>query len=187
MKSLDARGQACTRYPELISAYLDDELSPAELPALAGHLKVCARCSREMDNLMKVKNALHQAEPFWPTFEPSERFMPDLLEALRHEPAPAVFPRRAGLMMGGSLWRYTGLAAATLTLVLLAGGVTWFQGERPSPVASGTTSSGSALLVAQNTPDDRLEDYLRDHALESSRSLLLDNEGSMELVKYDQP
>jgi anti-sigma factor RsiW len=192
MKPEHAVEKACDGYEELISAYLDDELSSVELLTLAAHLKACARCSRAMDGLMDVKTAIHRADPFWPKPEPSGRFLPGLLETLRREEFPPAPPVGAIRAAGLTLSRpFTGLAAAALVaLAILTGGVTWMQGYRQARMAEMEQvkpAADSSFLVAQGATDQHIDEYLRDHARVSSHNLLLGSEGDVETANYEEP
>ncbi len=51
---------------ELLSAFLDEELTPSELDDLTGHLADCLECRAELDSLAAVRSqvrALPQVEP----------------------------------------------------------------------------------------------------------------------------
>lgn len=60
----------CAEYKELISAYVDDELTRRELKALLGHLKVCAECRAEVVTLtvqkQEIRTAISAAEVLTP-------------------------------------------------------------------------------------------------------------------------
>lgn len=194
MEPGDKEMKDCQSYEELVSAYLDDELSATELLELSGHLKSCQRCSRQMEELFSLKNALHQAEPFWPKPAPSETFMPDLMKRLTREADPSVLPP---VVEGGriSRWRLPiGLpslaAAAMAAIMIFAGSVIYYQSRRQTILSSNEAQEESlrtAYLVSGNQEPDDLEEYLLDHALGSSQDLLLDNEDQIEFVNYDVP
>lgn len=47
-----------THPSELISAYLDGELSPAERSRLLGHLSSCGNCAAELEDVQRVRAAV---------------------------------------------------------------------------------------------------------------------------------
>lgn len=47
-----------THPSELISAYLDGEVSPAEKSELVSHLSSCGRCAAEMEEIQRVRAAI---------------------------------------------------------------------------------------------------------------------------------
>lgn len=51
----------CVEYKELISAYVDDEVSSKELRVLLEHLKVCAECKAEVVNFTVQKQGIRTA------------------------------------------------------------------------------------------------------------------------------
>lgn len=178
----------CRAYGEIISAYLDDELSALELVELGDHLKRCPACSREMDRLMSAKNALHQAEPFWDKAVPGERFIPSLLEQVRQDVGRRI-PTRLG-------WgrhvppprRFASLAAvAAVTLLLLLGTVSYFFRPQQSLVASRTSTPPEVFLMARRDDGDSAREYLREHALQSSQNVLIDDDYVAELADHEQP
>lgn len=50
----------CIRIEQLISAYLDGELTPSEAGAVRSHLDACAICRREYENMAELSDALKQ-------------------------------------------------------------------------------------------------------------------------------
>ena len=49
----------CSRVQNLLSAYLDRELTGAEMLEIRRHLRDCAPCEREREALLHVKQLLH--------------------------------------------------------------------------------------------------------------------------------
>jgi anti-sigma factor RsiW len=177
----------CAAYGELLSAYVDDELSPAEVADLGGHLKACQDCNRAMDELAMVRNILHHAEPFWPKAAPSSRFLPGVLDAI----GPSVASRPAGrrfFPVMPRLWlssRVAAFSAAALAaLLLVVGGVNWVRQREEALIASSIPPEGS-FTVARSVADDSLEEYIVEHALQSSDNLLIGNEDTAEFVGYE--
>ncbi len=50
----------CGRAEELLSAYLDNEISTSDLIELENHLEKCDRCRNELDQYRKLKNSSSQ-------------------------------------------------------------------------------------------------------------------------------
>lgn len=59
---------------ELISSYLDGELSGTELQGLLRHLGECGRCSSEIESIQAVRSAVRSL----PVLEMPDGLMPDL-------------------------------------------------------------------------------------------------------------
>lgn len=92
-----------THPSELISAYLDGELSHAERAQLMAHLSGCGRCSAELEDVQRVRAAVRSL----PVLEVPE----DLFGALGIPPAEVV-----PLHHNRGLW--VGAAAAVVAVVI---------------------------------------------------------------------
>lgn len=103
-----------THPSELISAYLDGELTGAERSQLLDHLSACGRCSRELEEMQQIRTMV--------------RSLPilDLPHGLVPEADPVVVPlrRNRGFLVGA--------AAAVVALVIAAAAL--FQ-PAPQPVS----------------------------------------------------
>jgi anti-sigma factor RsiW len=111
----------CGRVRSLLSAYLDQELTGAEMLAIRQHLPGCPTCERERRSLAQVRSlmgALSRPEP--PAgFE----------QALLQRAAPRRTPARSPLLPSWRLWSPR-LAIATSVLVM-AGVCLALQKPRP--------------------------------------------------------
>lgn len=54
---------ACEQFQELISAYLDDELSSKENALITEHFKQCPKCSNDLEQLKSTLDLLHTIRP----------------------------------------------------------------------------------------------------------------------------
>jgi hypothetical protein len=71
-----------------LNAYLDDELGGLRLRQVEGHLKRCAACRAELDELSRLSTLLRETPP--PArFKPTERFAAGLVLRLPRRPAAA--------------------------------------------------------------------------------------------------
>ena len=125
--------------PELLSEYLDGELSPPEAEELEAHLRACDRCAlllRELSEVQRRAGALPDRYPekdLWPEISRSIRAGGEedaQVIALHPAPGPALSsaPRR------GIRLSYPQAAAAGIVLALLSGvaGAS-VSGSRPEP------------------------------------------------------
>ncbi len=98
--------------PELLSAYLDEEVGAAERASVQGHLAGCERCRHELESLHWTANLFHQLPPI----EPPRNFY--VTEAmLAPEPTPSLWERLMQQwrpLLGG-----LSASAAALLMVLL--------------------------------------------------------------------
>ena len=112
---------------ELISAYLDGELTASEHTELVEHLSGCGKCSAEMEQLQRVRSAVRSL----PVLELPTGIVP--------EADPVVVPLRRQK----GLW--TGVAAAVVaTVIAVAALVT----PDPGPVSVDELSSRFGARVS---------------------------------------
>lgn len=187
MNPQDAGHRGCEKYAELVSAYLDDELNASELLELAAHLKACASCSRLMEEFMEMKDLLRQAEPYWPKPSPTRGFLRAVKRRAREEWAPGDGQTIAGATPAAPRRVATMTVAAMAALLVLAGAAAYFQLRGPSvEVGPLPAAPGAAVYqLAREGNGENLEAYIREHALESSRSLILDYEDNVEFVDHE--
>ncbi|HEU4320989.1 MAG TPA: zf-HC2 domain-containing protein [Acidimicrobiia bacterium] len=89
-----------THPSELISAYLDGELTDGELVSLMDHLGSCGRCSAELEQMQRVRSAVRSLPVL------------DMPRGIVPEADPVVVPLRRNK----GLW--AGVAAAVLIAVI---------------------------------------------------------------------
>lgn len=89
-----------THPSELISAYLDGELTDREMTSLTDHLASCGRCSAELEDMQRVRTAIRSL----PVLELPRGIVP--------EADPVVVPLRRNK----GLW--AGVAAAVVAAVI---------------------------------------------------------------------
>ena len=104
------RESPCAAPDPRLTGLLDGELSDAERQRLEEHLRVCARCSRDLAQVESARRALRKATQL---LDPPPRLGTRVQRGLTTEATTGVIQRRTVL--------FGGLAAA---LVLLAGGGT---------------------------------------------------------------
>src|SRR5438477_1442344 len=100
--------------PELIEAYLDDELDAAQHAAVERHLADCRSCSDTYTRLLRQKGDIKAAAPY---FSAPPGLLQSVRSGLRREASPT--PRRSGFAPL-SVWRSIAIAASVL-LVLSVG------------------------------------------------------------------
>ena len=59
--SVGQRG--CRQPPDILAAYIDDEIDPIRREALARHVEACPRCGADVANQLQV-NALLAPDPY---------------------------------------------------------------------------------------------------------------------------
>ncbi len=74
---------ACEQWRGKLDQYVDGELAPAEVQALATHLRTCAACGAEVLDRVHIKRAIHTAGR---RYEPSPEFRARIAQSLRTEP-----------------------------------------------------------------------------------------------------
>ncbi len=135
---------------QLLSAYLDGELSGPEAAALQEHLMDCPACRQAYEDLRATKGLLGQL----PLAEPPAEFWAAVRERARPRPGVAARPRRRMPMLGRRLaW------AAAVAFVILAFAAV--------PLIKGTVDRLHATEIGVDL-------YVREHALEMSTEPLTD-------------
>ena len=125
---------------ELLSAYIDRELEPANERCVREHLKTCPECRARMNQMLTLKHSVHAAGNYDLPFA----FASELVRSIHHE------EQRDVSWLG--IEHYAGKFVLGLTmLVLLLIGVTTFrQNEEPLPMEryiSGLTSDSAASQI----------------------------------------
>ena len=103
----------CKMASQKLGAYLDGELSGAEMLALRGHLRDCGACAEEAESLRSLKSALFSLS-CCPAPEGLEQ---RLMSAIRCEAAPLFRRGGKGLLWGSAL---VAVATAGFLFVWLA-------------------------------------------------------------------
>jgi hypothetical protein len=133
----------CTRIQDMLSSYLDGDLSDREQEEIAGHIRQCSRCAEEEKALRETLSLLRNL--------PAEAAPPELLEGVR---------LRIAEKTAVPLWKKVFLpvhikipleAAAVVLIFLLVYGI---QKEMPAktPVPSPPASAESGVRVARTGP-----------------------------------
>ena len=131
-------------FTDRLSDYLDDELSANERQSVDRHLRECEACRRTLDELTRVVASARALPP-----RPPSTDLWSGIAARMNTPQPAHRMRA---------WRISftlpQLAAASLLLAALSGGLVWFA-ARPEPVGSANVQARqeTAVLVASPETD----------------------------------
>jgi len=126
-----------------LNAYLDGELSDAQLRQVEKHLAECDECQAELEQMRNLAALLHETAPT-DEFLPTERFASNLTLILPRQPAQSQ-PRKAleigwWLIPVGALgvWLFFQITFSLSSLVLnvsetgfLGNGLSWLQGNPP--------------------------------------------------------
>jgi Putative zinc-finger len=136
-----------------LSAYLDDDLDPADRAALEAHVRGCAACSRDLEALHVVKARARALESRGPEADlwPGIRERIAAAQEARSEPKRSA--RKALLVLPGRFQvSWPQAIAAGLALMLLSGGVVWWAMGGSGGFMASRTSGGATH--ARATPDD---------------------------------
>ncbi|MEO0160723.1 MAG: anti-sigma factor [candidate division WOR-3 bacterium] len=96
----------CNMPLELLSAYLDNELSGREKEQVADHLNTCPHCRRWVEECKKIEDTIREAE----IQEPSTDFMYQLKNKVLSE---------VGKKKRVALWRYLSILAPVAAVLLI--------------------------------------------------------------------
>lgn len=128
--------KSCGEYEELISAFLDGELSEAERAETAEHLASCPACQRYFDDLVAIHDALDQGEVPVP-----EGFAGAVMDRVRT--TPQVKREKKVIPFPG--WKRWAAAAACCALAAL--GLWAFQAR-----GGNVKGAGPSARMVQNAP-----------------------------------
>ena len=142
-----------------LSEFLDDELTPDERYAVESHLQGCAACTAVLDELKQVVSRARLVAPR----PPQADLWPGIAERLESGATPAaIIPMRSR-----AAWRVSftlpQLAAASLLIAAMSGGLVWSlrgrsqavapvaadrsaDASRSAPEASGSGSTGQPAM-----------------------------------------
>ena len=129
---------SCNKFKILLSAYIDGEVTKEEEKKLLEHIKVCPACSREFENLRKIKNLFLLMEQK----KPIEFFETRLFARMKERES------KSGLQVFGQLVKKLALAFLILFLLILGIlNIGRFFHKEPN-------GSVSTLLTDQKIEDD---------------------------------
>ncbi len=141
----------CSGYKDLLSRYIDNELSKREREELLAHLQHCSKCSHALAKYRQVESLL--AQPGREETRPNPAVRDRVLEAIR--PASQQPPRPLRLPAHRGRLRWVGLLALTsatfIFTVLLAQSQTGFLTNllTSPPKPSSTPDFGATALVSK--------------------------------------
>lgn len=114
---------SCQAFEEMLSAYIDGELSDADRQAVEEHLATCDSCKQALMEIRAVKIALQSLPQVEPPAELHVRIMQNLKPARE-----GLFDRLSHRVSGWTVRQWVPVAAAAMVLVvfLSAGGTLWY-------------------------------------------------------------
>ena len=135
-------------FAERLSEYLDGDLSPSERAAIDAHLTECAACQATFDQLRHVVARAQMLEDS----APDRDLWGDIATRIRATPSArvSVFKRMVTSRLSFTLPQ---LAAASLALMLLSGGLVWMA-------KSGDPRADFQPVSAAPQKTDRADDAL---------------------------
>ncbi|MBC2714377.1 MAG: hypothetical protein HF978_03625 [Desulfobacteraceae bacterium] len=133
---MDKKMKKSCNVTDLISPFIDGELSPKDNASVLQHLESCAICRKEYDALKSVDKLLCDIKPLEPSFDFAREFWKkvDTLEAKKSR-----WSILKNLSWG---WR-PALGAVAALLVIASGSVIYY---RSAP----TTLDPTGMLIAEN-------------------------------------
>lgn len=151
----------CDKVRELLSAFVDEELTAEEKSEVSEHLQSCSECRRERDSYYRLRNRLRSGE---------EEPLPAEFSARLHEALMAE-PKRSEKVVSFPKKRVLSLVAAAACLALIVVGAMHFRPSvndegmqiasvpSPTPEDGGITEENTkALANMAQTPEPTAED-----------------------------
>ena len=77
---------SCLEHQELISGYLDDELSKGEVKKLLTHLEDCSKCKADLSFLVRQKEKVHSLRSVFSGPAPSPGFSQKVMDEINQSP-----------------------------------------------------------------------------------------------------
>lgn len=119
----------CKRTSERLSAYLDGELPPQETLAVQQHLRACARCAAELDELKRLNGVLGSLSGMVPPMDFTRR----VREAAQRRPAAPIRVSPVAVL------RFNGVVTRIAALVMVVAGL-WFGAIMGRSLSQGRTA-----------------------------------------------
>lgn len=113
----------CSRYEILLSAYLDDQLTPESVWLVQGHLQACPACAELLMRLMSTARAFHSIPRPIPQTDPWEGIVFTLRRERLVTPRWSRRTRPWGIAMAAvlvAIWGYSALRPAPQSAPLQA-------------------------------------------------------------------
>lgn len=168
----------CIEYKELISACVDEMLSPQEEEKLMMHLKTCQACQKELEVLKQMQMMCHDMEEV----SLPDSFHEDLMKRLKSE------SQVKSLAKFKFKWQYGGALVATMLVGVLFFNqlsMTSFKSESTSEsaaidqVTEGDTTMGAEPYIARSEVaevkiQDESDSVAKKNQIESRASMLQD-------------
>ena len=145
MSTINFGSKQCERIREQLDAYLSNELLVETTGDVAKHLKNCAGCSRELESLMRVREALRNAV--------AKKLPPEHLGAAIRASIKKAQPAFFQFLQAPRAWA---IAAASLAFVVLAG----VAGQQWVRVKSGRQMIATILILGAS---DHLHCAIKGH------------------------
>lgn len=135
------------KWTDQLSDYLDGELSPDEQAAVDAHLRECAACTEVLNDLKRVIARAQgiEARP------PQGDLWRGIAERIDVAPVQAT-PFRAPARARRFAFTMPQLAAASLTIAAMSGGLAWFVAQRAASPAQATQTARAAGEVRTGAP-----------------------------------
>ncbi|HLC27288.1 MAG TPA: zf-HC2 domain-containing protein [bacterium] len=170
----------CRQYSELLTAFVDDEISATELVRLHEHLKGCPPCARRIESLKTLQEMFREEilslEPMVPRPGFSRKILAGIAAPTEIRTAPRSFRRSLR-----SYASYASLAAAAVLLFLF-----WFlgKGEPPRLLPVDQIKTQEAQLL--NSVESSIPDDLDEHILAASQNPMSTSAGLLAQVSSQE-
>ena len=131
----------CKSVQNRLSAYVDRELTGAEMLSVRAHLSICEMCRIEEDGLRRLKQVLAASPAPEPPADLADRLMASILADRKPEPARPKW-RLNGLA-------FAGIAACSMAVTYVTLSVLQGQGGPSGPVSAGKGSRANVAFEVE--------------------------------------
>ena len=186
----------CTDFHEIISAYVDDELSERDTKRLLDHLENCRDCNGELSHLTLQRERLRSLRDSYGTQDPDSGFSRTVMAAIDQVSLPRISPVRRffeGIVEELLLPIRKPAVALPLLLLLVTGTVTGFylrslpNNQRPQMLSVYELAAAQPVpgQVNDATPvAEKVEGHLCDHFADTSTETFAAQPCLLEYASY---
>lgn len=169
---------------ELLSLYIDDQLSRQEQEDFEGHIKDCPACAQKLQQTIAVMNTLKNLEPVLPPYDIAKAVTKELTKELTNLSKDKKFFRT-------KLLRFSSIAAAFIVMIVFA---IYNNGSSiDSTMSSSKISASKPLAVEQEqladadtgTNDKSLRNSQANYSAESAKKKIQMQSATTSLDKFE--
>lgn len=184
----------CQKYHELISAFIDNELSMKETLRLKRHLKSCDHCKEEMKIMSKLQYEFQKEGQARIAPQPGEDFSIKVMNIVRTLPVekkqrrlfPAISPLQTVRNWVSSFGRRPILAYSFTSIVTISviGLLLYSPFQKDELKTVYELTQADPVIQIEQKEQDGIDHYVREYAINASQAVFGFKDGLIESVNY---